>query len=188
MNIYHIEECSFIYGPGCRYIIWVQGCSIRCKGCWNSEMWSFDVVNDISVDKLVGKILHEKDRIEGVTILGGEPFDQFNELLELTKQIHKNDLSIILYTGYEKEELQKNNLLTILKYIDVLISGRFLEHKKTFQTGLTGSSNQLIECISDRYSIDCFPNSNEIELSISETGALKIYGYPDISFGNEPQF
>jgi anaerobic ribonucleoside-triphosphate reductase activating protein len=177
MNIYHLEDSSFIYGPGCRYVIWVQGCSIRCKGCWNKEMWPFDIVNDIPVNEMVSFILKEKDIIEGVTILGGEPFDQFDELLELTKQIKKMDLSIIVYTGYEKKELVQKHYLDILNYIDVLISGRFIEHQKTLQTGLTGSSNQLIECISDKYTNDCFVTSNEVEISILETGAIDIYGY-----------
>jgi len=60
MHIAHIEEQSFIYGPGYRFVVWVQGCSIRCKGCWNQEMWSFEDNIILLVNELLVKIENEK--------------------------------------------------------------------------------------------------------------------------------
>lgn len=179
MNIAHIEEYSFIYGPGCRFVIWVQGCSIRCKGCWNKEMWSFKTKQEISVNDLISKILKEKEFIEGVTILGGEPFDQYNELLKLSKLIYENKLSLILYTGYEKEELKEKNYLEIIRYIDILISGRYKEEFRNLQLGLIGSSNQTIDFYSDRYCESDLSKTNEIEITLTNSGKIELYGYPE---------
>ncbi|MCC5945688.1 MAG: anaerobic ribonucleoside-triphosphate reductase activating protein [Bernardetiaceae bacterium] len=178
MNITHVEEYSFIYGPGCRYIIWVQGCSIHCKGCWNKDMWSFETKEEISVEKLVDRILKEKDFIEGVTLLGGEPFDQYTELLSLVKTLYQHNLSVILYTGYEKEELKHKNYTEVLNYIDILISGRYVEKLRNMNLGLVGSSNQEITFYSDRYTSQSLSKTNQVEISITKTGKVLLYGYP----------
>ena len=178
MNIAHIEEQSFIYGPGCRYVIWTQGCSIRCKDCWNKEMWSFNKKNEISINELFKKIIAEKEYIEGVTILGGEPFDQYDELLSLIKQIRKTDLSIILYTGYSQNELKDKNKTEILDYIDIIITDRYDKNYRTENGGLIGSSNQKIIFLTNRYSKNDLSKNNEIEISINENGQINMYGYP----------
>ncbi len=179
MNISHLEEYSFIYGPGCRYIIWVQGCSIKCKGCWNKEMWSFKQKNDITIDQLLDKILKEKEFVEGITILGGEPFDQYSELLQLLILLQKEDLSVIVYTGYEKEELIAQQYTAAFKHIDILISGRYDENFRTLQAGLIGSSNQKINFLSNKYNLSNLTATNEVEISINPSGKINIYGYPD---------
>ncbi len=176
MNIAHIEETSLIYGPGIRFVIWVQGCSLHCKGCWNKDMWSFKSKFEYSIDALISKIIETKD-IEGVTILGGEPFDQYEELLKLVKAIKKIHLSIILYTGYEIQELNNDNKTAVFDYIDILISGRFIENLKTMEGGLVGSSNQKISFFTDLYSKINLVNFNESEISIDENGRITIYGY-----------
>lgn len=178
MNIAHIEEQSFIYGSGCRYVIWTQGCSIRCKDCWNKEMWSFDKKNEISTNELFEKIIAEKEYIEGVTILGGEPFDQYEDLLTLIKQVRKTDLSIIIYTGYSQNELKDKNRTEILDYTDIIITDRYDKNYRTEKGGLIGSSNQEIRFLTKRYSKNDLSKNNEIEISISENGQINMYGYP----------
>jgi len=177
MNIAHIEEQSFIYGPGCRFVIWTQGCSIRCNDCWNKEMWSFKTKNEISTNTLFEKIIDEKTYIEGVTILGGEPFDQYEELLILIKQIRKTDLSIILYTGYSINELKNKNKTEILDFIDIIITDRYDKNYRTENGGLIGSSNQEIHFLSEKYSKKELVDFNESEISIDENGKIIIYGY-----------
>jgi len=178
MNIAHIEEQSFIYGPGCRFVIWTQGCSIRCKDCWNKDMWSFETKNEISTDKIFEKIINEKKYIEGITILGGEPFDQYENLLTLIKQVRKTDLSIILYTGYRLNELKDKNRTEILDYIDIIITDRYDKNYRTENGGLIGSSNQEIIFLTNRYSEKDLSKNNEIEISINENGQINMYGYP----------
>ncbi len=176
MNIAHIEETSLIYGPGIRFVIWVQGCSIRCKDCWNKEMWSFENKDIISTNQIFDKIKNTP-QIEGVTILGGEPFDQYDELFVLVKNIRKTNLSIILYTGYLLSELEKNNKRGILDFIDILITGRYDKRYRTIRGGLIGSSNQEIHFCTDRYTINDLVNLNESEISIDENGKISILGY-----------
>ncbi len=176
MNIAHIEETSLIYGPGIRFVIWTQGCSIHCRDCWNKEMWSFITKNEISTNKLFCNIIKENN-IEGVTILGGEPFDQYEELLILVKQIRKTDLSIILYTGYSFNELKNENKTEILNFIDIIITDRYDENYRTRNGGLVGSSNQVIHFLTKRYSNIDLSKINESEISIDENGKIMIYGY-----------
>ncbi|WP_370425056.1 4Fe-4S single cluster domain-containing protein [Tenacibaculum dicentrarchi] len=177
MNISHIEENSLIYGPGIRYVIWTQGCSIKCKGCWSKDTWSFKTKNIKSTIELLTNITKDKE-LEGVTILGGEAFDQYNELLDLIKEIRKTKLSIILYTGYKITELKREKKTEVLEFIDVLITGRYVEEKKNIQSGgLVGSYNQEIIFYSKKYSKNDLVELNESEISIDENGKISIYGY-----------
>ncbi len=179
MNIAHIEEQSYIYGAGCRFVIWTQGCSIRCKDCWNKEMWSFKTKNKISTKKLFEKIINEKEHILGITILGGEPFDQYEELLFFVKQIKKTDLSIIIYTGYSINELKSKNKTEILNLIDIIITDRYDKNYRTENGGLIGSSNQKIKFLTKKYTKNDLPKNNAIEISINENGQINMYGYPN---------
>ncbi len=142
-------------------------------------MWSFETVQEISVNELITKIVKENEFIEGVTILGGEPFDQYGELFELSKQIFENNLSLILYTGYEKDELITKNSKEILKYTDILISGRYNENQRNLQLGLIGSANQSIDFFSDRYCQNDLSKTNEVEITLTKFGKMEIYGYPE---------
>jgi len=76
-NIAHIEPSSFIYGPGERFVIWVQGCTLGCQGCWNRTMLSKRPKQLIAREALLQKIL-DLDSIQGVTLLGGEPLQQLS--------------------------------------------------------------------------------------------------------------
>ncbi|MGP1577171.1 MAG: 4Fe-4S single cluster domain-containing protein [Treponema sp.] len=179
MNIAHIEAYSFIYGPGCRSVIWTQGCSIRCPGCWNKNLWDFTPNKEILVSDLVSRILKQKTFIEGITILGGEPFDQYTELFKLCKALADENLSLIVYSGYEKQVLIDKGYAPLFHCIDVLISGPYIESLRSMELGLIGSSNQRTDFFTNRYSAADLVKTNEIEISFTDTGSMQIYGYPD---------
>jgi anaerobic ribonucleoside-triphosphate reductase activating protein len=179
MNIAHLEEYSFIYGPGCRYVIWVQGCSIRCKGCWNTEMWSFETKQEFSVNELINRILKEKEFIEGITILGGEPLDQFDEVDELLKNCNKLGLSTMLFSGYLMKEIEDRRMTSIYDFCDILITGRYVETKRTLNHQWIGSTNQEIHFLSGRYKDYKTLNNNYIEISINDLGKTGTLGFPD---------
>lgn len=148
-----------VLGPGKRYGLWLQGCYRHCKGCIAQNSWDLNGGEDLSVDTLVKEILNEK--VDGITISGGEPFLQCEELCDLIRRIKiEKDLGIILYTGYSLEELnmrQNSSINYILKSIDVLIDGEYVEElddNKAFR----GSSNQKIHHLSKRY-IDYFESN-----------------------------
>ena len=177
MNIAHIEEHSFIYGPGCRYVIWTQGCSIRCKGCWNQSMWDFNPNLEISVPDLFNKIYTVKEHIEGITLLGGEPLDQYEETIALLRICINSGLSTMLFTGYEMDEIQLN-MPEVRGLLDILITGRYDEQKRTLHHQWIGSTNQTIHLLSDRYSNYEITNANYLEISLSEDGSFNVLGFP----------
>ncbi|MBN2693335.1 radical SAM protein [bacterium] len=186
ININSIE-ISEIYGPGKRLVVWFQGCSIRCKGCWNYEMWSFESKNPLSVNELLNKIQEKKDEIEGITILGGEPFDQSTLLLDFLERFKYEfpKLSIILYTGYKKSQFKEIDL-KIIKLSDILIANPYEEDKRDITLNLRGSSNQSLEFISDFYNIEDFlDGETKVEIKILPSGEMVILGYPEKSLINE---
>lgn len=179
MNIAHIEESSFIYGPGQRFVIWVQGCSIHCKGCWNKEMWSFNTKNEISVSELIERISDEENNIEGITLLGGEPLDQFEEIIELLNECRHIGLSTMLFTGYEMTEITEKGMSSIKNLTDILITGRYDETKRTLNHQWIGSTNQEIHYLTERYNNFRNVNSNYVEISIDDFGKVETFGFPD---------
>lgn len=185
MNIAHIEEHSYIYGPGCRFVIWVQGCSIHCKGCWNKEMWSFESKIILSVPDLLLKIEKEKVLIEGITLLGGEPLDQFAEVSELLIECREFGLSTMLFTGYEMSEFAEKQMNSILDNLDILITGRYDKVKRTMSHQWIGSTNQEIHFLTDRYAGYEIENHNYTEITINADGSTTILGFPDKIFLEE---
>lgn len=179
MNIAHIEEHSFIYGPNCRFVIWIQGCSIRCKGCWNREMWTFEDKTIASVHDLLGKIESEKDYIEGITLLGGEPLDQFAEVFELLTECKKLGLSTMLFTGYEMTEIAEKQITSILDNLDILSTGRYDKTKRTMLHQWIGSTNQEIHFLTDLYADYEIENNNYTEITINADGSTTILGFPE---------
>lgn len=180
MNIAHIEEHSFIYGPNCRFVIWVQGCSIRCKGCWNREMWAFDNKTILSVQDLLHKIEVEKELIDGITLLGGEPLDQFVEVSNLLIECRKRGLSTMLFTGYEMTEIIENGMSSIFENLDILITGRYDKSKRTMYHQWIGSTNQQIHYLTSRFDGLKVENNNYIEITISDSGSITILGFPQL--------
>jgi len=179
MNIAHIEEQSFIYGPGCRSVIWVQGCSIHCKGCWNKDMWGFNPKYIFTIPQLVEKIQREIPHIEGITLLGGEPLDQFQETFELLTACKKLNLTTMVFTGYEMNEIHEKNMSSLLEVCDILITGRYVEALRTTHHQWIGSTNQEIHFLTDRYKDYAIRNANYVEVSIDEMGKIQILGFPD---------
>lgn len=170
LNIYNIEKSNYVNGNGCRYVIWLQGCNLSCPSCWNKQTWNFKEKLIKSVDEVFFEILDLKDKIEGVTFSGGEPFLQAKELSILAKKIKKEtNLSIQIFTGFEKNELIKEDHLNLLKYTDILISGRFDENIK--------NNNQTLYLLNNLTDIWEF-NNTDVEIDIDDDLNIKITGYP----------
>jgi anaerobic ribonucleoside-triphosphate reductase activating protein len=182
MRIAHIEEESFIYGPGHRFVIWVQGCSIRCPGCWNESMWDFSGGSVLIIDELFKKILSMKNLIEGITILGGEPLDQFGDTLLLLEKCKISGLSTMLFTGYEISEIEKRKMAAVLTVSDILITGRYEKEKRTLNKEWIGSANQKIHFLSNRYRNYKIFDANYIEIDLEKSGSITVLGFPNFSF------
>lgn len=178
MNIHVYVESSYSNGPGSRFVIWTQGCSIKCKNCFNTDTHSFEKRNDLSINYIISKIKNSTN-IEGVTISGGEPFDQFKDLFELVKKIKsETNLSILVYSGYSFDYITKKKAwIDITNYIDVLIDGNY-DYLKKSKTMYKGSKNQNIYFFSEKYSKDDFNLENPTEFIIHENGDINITGFP----------
>lgn len=161
LNIYKIAHNSKIYGPGNRDIIWFKGCTLRCKNCINPELWSSQGANQMNVNSVLRE-LKSKD----ITFLGGEPLQQ-NDILPLVRELKRNKIGIILFTGYDRNELDGDKK-TAADLCDVVIYGRYIEKLKDDTLYLRGSLNQEIVFNTKRYKPNDFIKPNSLELTIND--------------------
>lgn len=180
LTIFAIET-SEIYGHGNRLVIWFSGCTLRCKGCINSNLWDKSAGKQYSVEKLITIILATKG-ISGVTFLGGEPLQQGQSLLEFSHAIIDMKLDIVLFTGYELFELDAQQK-AVAEMAAVLITGRYVENQRDTRLLLRGSRNQQIiirEKILEKY---YKTEARQVEVEITPTED-KFLGFPE-DFINE---
>lgn len=131
--------------------IFFKGCPHKCPGCFNSEIWGFveDKVTDEHID-IIYKALTANGIKRNLSILGGEPLceDNIDKTLYLIEKIHEKDpsIKIICWTGYELEELDRQNekIKRLFKNIDILIDGPYIKEERDISLALRGSSNQKI--------------------------------------------
>lgn len=147
MNYAQIRRYDVANGIGIRTSLFVSGCHFNCPGCFNKEYQDFKYGNEYSYSVMQNFVQLGKDEnVMGYSILGGEPLDQTNDdmLFETVKSIKKQTgKSIWLWTGFLFEELNEKQL-EIIKNIDVLVDGQFIEDKKNLKLLFRGSENQRI--------------------------------------------
>ncbi len=149
-------------GPGDRLVIWTAGCSKHCMGCANPELWSTDGRRSrppLEIARIINNIAAENS-IDGITVTGGDPLEQPDELLELLRLVSCVTDDVLVYTGYTLGQL--SGVLTqeqydgLREYVAVLAEGPYKEELNTPDTVLLGSSNQSLvyfrEDMRERYS------------------------------------
>jgi len=178
MNI-HAYKISRVNGPGKRFTLWTQGCSKGCVNCFNPETWNNKNNIVLSTSEIFEMI---KDfELEGVTITGGDPFEQEEELLELLILISSLSLSkgVIVFTGFTYDEIRENKIREkCCDYIDVLIDGRYEDHNRVTDC-FKGSSNQNIIYFSSKIKEEELIMDQEVEVSLSD-GIISVTGFPSI--------
>lgn len=145
-----ITKCDIANGNGFRVVLWVSGCDHHCPGCHNPETWNscygklFDVFTVLEIlDAL------DKDYIEGLTLSGGDPLKKENVpyVYWLVKQVKEKypNKDIWCWAGDTLEQLEnRDDVKELLKYIDVLVDGEFIQSKRDITLAWRGSSNQKI--------------------------------------------
>lgn len=177
-RVYKILKNTKVEGPGERYCIWFQGCSRHCKGCWAKATWPYDKGTEFDTVEIIKDILSTPN-IEGVTFLGGEPFEQPDALLEIASKVHNAGLSVVCFTGGKIEAIQQIHP-EILNHIDLLIDGEFDEDNKDFSRPWVGSSNQRYHFLTDRYDETILTKyKNKIEVNVQKNGLIFINGMGD---------
>lgn len=149
MLVAHVLYPVRTLGPGERVGIWVYGCHRRCKGCMSPEMQTFYRSAEIDVNRLAAHIreIRKRKPIDGITISGGEPFEQDRELAELLHLMQDITEDVLVFSGYRLEELGGSPLLG---EIAVLVDGEYQEERNE-EHPLKGSENQNIHYIKAEY-------------------------------------
>ena len=156
MNYGKIKGCDIADGPGVRVSLFVSGCRHHCKGCFNAETWNFDYGKPYTKeteDEIIR--LLSPDYIQGLTLLGGEPFEPENqrELVKLLKRVRRElpKKDIWSYSGYllDVDMTEGGRAYTevteeILSYLDVLVDGPFIEEQRDITLKFRGSRNQRV--------------------------------------------
>ncbi len=178
LRVFKILKKTKVEGPGIRYCIWTQGCSRHCKGCQAVHTWSHSGGVLIDTNQIIDEIFPMKDSIEGVTFLGGEPFEQAEAVGLIASEVKKMGLSVLCFTGFLLEDLiqdKKNKLL--LDNIDLLIDGEFREDEVDYSRPWVGSRNQRYHFLTNRYNEEIFEKyKNKVELNISQDGTVFMNG------------
>lgn len=147
MNFAQIRKYDVANGPGIRTTIFVTGCTHKCHNCFNEEYQDFDF-GDPWTQKETDEVIEDLklDEVKGLTILGGEPFQNEVDLLQVLRDIKKEvQKDIWIFSGYTYEEILKNqDKKKLLEECDVLVDGRFVEALKDLSLRFRGSSNQRI--------------------------------------------
>ena len=147
----HMKEPAVrVLGPGVRYVLWVQGCGKRCPGCTAPTAWDMEAGTPVKTGALAWEIA--LSGADGLTISGGEPFLQAEELAEMIDVIRrKRDMGVIVYTGFLYEELmEREDARALLERTDLLIDGPYIRELDDGKS-LRGSSNQRVIPLTDRY-------------------------------------
>jgi len=155
VNYAAIKKCDIANGPGIRISLFVSGCTHRCKGCFNEVAWDFQYGEPFTEETVTGILrMLEPAYIQGLTLLGGEPFEPQNQppLVGLLRQVKKKypEKSVWAFSGYLFEDILAGRLgpwevtSEFLSYLDVLVDGPFVLEKKDLTLRFRGSANQRL--------------------------------------------
>ncbi|HOF89651.1 MAG TPA: 4Fe-4S single cluster domain-containing protein [Armatimonadota bacterium] len=172
LNIGLWRARSTANGPGTRFVLWLQGCDVRCPGCFNPEFQPLDARTVLPVNAVAAMVL-DTSGIEGVSYSGGEPTRQAGALAELSERLREGGLSVLCFSGHTLEALRTRHdpdIDRLLRLTDILIDGPYLAEQAA-ALRWRGSRNQRVHFLTPRYqalsaTIDEAPA--EVELAVDE--------------------
>ena len=178
-------------GPGLRAALWVQGCSVHCPGCFNPQLWAEigGTVADTTdlADRFVADAVAAG--VEGITLLGGEPFDQAAALGVIAEAFRAAGLTVMTFTGYPLEQLTawsitRPDLARLLAATDLLIDGPYLRDQPDAERPWLGSTNQGIRALTPAYAdevarIERDGGLDRLEIRIHPDGRIDVNGWAD---------
>lgn len=188
LSIHGILMNSRANGPGNRAVIWTRGCTLGCPGCFNEETHDPAGGRPVTSTALLAE-LHQKvnlppdalskspQKIDGLTISGGEPLQQSAALADFLKTVRREtDWSVILFSGFSREEIAKMaEAEALLSMVDVLFAGRY-RREEHLGRDLRGSANKTVHFFSDRYRPADFHNLPAAEVRIGNDGEVILSG------------
>lgn len=185
LSLHQFIPFTRVEGPGERVCIQVQGCPIRCSGCAVPFTWSTKGGYDVTVSELFQRII-EGPMVEGITFLGGEPFEQAASLAELGARLKEKGLSVMTFSGYLLEDIRKANRKDwndLLSVTDLMIDGPFIKEQRDLSRPWVGSANQRYHFLTDRYlhlKEELMSKPNRLEVRLKPDGRVFANGMATI--------
>lgn len=196
MLIHAILPATRANGPGLRTVVFVQGCSLGCSGCFNVSTHPF-VGKEWPVDRVIARLVecHREHGLDGVTFSGGEPMQQAGELVTLVERLRTGmpEMSVGMFTGYARHELEAGQYVirggadietarrlwrALRIRLDFAVMGRY-NHQQACSEPMRSSRNQTLELFSSRHSLADFQDQT-MEITISASGLTTITGFPKL--------
>jgi anaerobic ribonucleoside-triphosphate reductase activating protein len=181
LNIMGYVNRSQVNGPGCRAVLWVQGCLRECPGCFNRASWSFERNQIVAVDEVVERILADPEN-EGVTFSGGEPFWQAPALAMVAQRVKAAGLNVMSFSGFTLGELQgpvaPPGAQHLLEQLDILVDGPYVESLALHDpTSPVSSRNQRVRVFNPAMGDRINWASDQMEVHIFKDGSRLVTGY-----------
>jgi anaerobic ribonucleoside-triphosphate reductase activating protein len=171
-RVHGVLPRSRVNGPGVRYTIWLQGCSLACPGCFNPGTHA--AAGSLAPVAQTVSAVRAEQGIDGVTLTGGEPLQQPSAVAAFCAAVR--DLGIVVLTGYSRAEIEADRALAAaVADVDMVIAGRY-ERRRHLGAGLRGSTNKEYWARTGRYHPDEFATLPETEIVITPDGQLSVTG------------
>lgn len=165
-------------GPGLRSVLWVQGCPLRCEGCFNPDFQPYSGGYESTVDKVIALLLAQPDT-EGVSFSGGEPFAQAAALAEVAEAVRAAGKGVMIFTGHEAAALRASRnpgAQRLLAATDLLAAGPY-RRDLPLRHPLLASSNQELVYLTERYrGVELGPRRSEFRIGVD--GGMSVTGFP----------
>lgn len=173
IRVHAIEPRSRANGPGARFVVWFQGCSLGCAGCFNPA--THDAAGtEREVDELIAQLA--ASGATALSLSGGEPLQQPEAALALLEGAKARDMSTLAFSGYTLDEIREQpHGPAILANLDVLIDGRYVAAERN-AAGLRGSANQRIHLLTSRHTLAEVEATPVAEIRIHPNGDLVLTG------------
>ena len=187
LNIAKMIDVTQAEGPGLRTAIWVQGCLKRCVGCCNGKFLKIQPADVCDSHMIIEQIAQNRQQygIEGVTLLGGEPFLQAEGLADVAQACRKMSLSVMVFSGYQLEELNDNRFKgasKLLQVTDILVDGEYQQELTENVRNWVGSTNQQFYYLTEFYTDEIETRALNVtnEWRIDRQGSILGNGLPFI--------
>jgi len=174
LNLAALQKNTNVVGPGLRDAVWVQGCSIRCPGCANIAYWEHKLRISMPVTRLLMHFRARIGKIDGISVLGGEPTEQAEVVGLVLAGVQDLGMSTVLFSGKVFEELREDpRCAVLLAHTDLLIDGPYLQEEQDLTLYWRGSRNQRLIRLSERFqNSDLNPTRENGEVLVFEQSVI----------------
>lgn len=176
MKVHKVTYGSRVNGPGLRNVLHTQGCSVKCSGCFNVHTWDPSKGDEFSPSTIV-EILLANGPVDGVTISGGEPTDQWPEIKQVLKGVREGGQSVVMFTGRSREQLVELGYWGDIEQLtDIVVAGPYVKSKHLNGEPLRGSANQVVY-FHGEYTEKDLESVPEVEVHI-DGDTVTVAGFP----------